>query len=88
MPSLAVKVHNPTAPSRMSAIYAFGDEATCIEVASRYGWSLETVRRFEVAAGTAYRGARVNMEVISLLRTVYPLAMWSPEHLDAIWRHY
>jgi len=28
------------------------------------------------------------MEVISLLREVYPLGMWSQEDLDALWRHY
>lgn len=85
---LGRRAHNPTAPSRMSAIYAFGDEPTCMRAASRYRWPLDSVRRFQVADGLPYRAVRVNMEVISLLRTVYPLASWSSEALNTFWRHY
>jgi hypothetical protein len=80
--------HEHMAPSRMSAVYAFGDEDTCREVAARYGWPLDTVRRFQLANEWPYRVIRVNMEIVSLLRTVYPLASWQEEHLDDIWRRY
>jgi hypothetical protein len=78
----------PKCPSRLSAIYAFGDEATCIEVAKKYKWNLHSVRRFELAPGLPYRAVRVNMEVVSLMRTVFRLATWQVEDADRIWSHY
>jgi hypothetical protein len=85
---LGRRAHNQMAPSRMSAIFAFADSATCELVASRHNWPLDMVRRFRLAYGVPHRTARVNMEIISLLRAVYPLAMWGPEQLNAFWHHY
>ena len=85
---LGRRAHSPKSPSRMSAIYAFADTETCRIVNRQFGWPLETVRRFVVEDDLPYRAVRVNMAVISLLRTVYPMAMWSSEDLSAIWRHY
>src|SRR6266545_4573533 len=33
-------------PSRLSATFAFGDEASCRTASTRYGWKLGEVRRF------------------------------------------
>jgi hypothetical protein len=82
------KAEHPESPSRLSAIYAFGDETTCVEVASRHGWDLASVRRFVLASGTPYRAARVNMEVVSLMRTVFRLGSWQVEDSNHIWSHY
>lgn len=81
--------HFPLKPSRLSAIFAFGDEQTCVKVNRKYGWPLASVRRFRLkdAEGTA-RVAKVNTEVVSLMRSAYPLAAWSTADLDKIWGHY
>lgn len=84
----ARRLHFPKHPSRLSAVFAFEDEATCREVSRRYGWPLDTVRRFRINEDLAHRAVRVNMQVVSLMRTVYPLAMWDAAALDGIWRHY
>jgi hypothetical protein len=78
----------PHAPSRLSGIYAFGDEATCRAVSAKYGWDLSTVWRFHVNTGLAWRAARVNMEVVSLMRTIYRLASWDTDSSNYIWSHY
>lgn len=71
---LARRAIVPRAPSRMSAVFAFGDLQSCIAVNQSYGWPLESVRRFELVDPERSRVARVNMEVISLMRATYPLA--------------
>jgi hypothetical protein len=78
----------PQAPSRMSAVFAFGDVESCVAVNNAYGWGLESVRKFVLVDPEHSRVARVNMEIISLMRATYPLAAWQPEHLHEIWRNY
>ena len=78
----------PRAPSRMSALYAFGDIESCRAVHSKHGWPLETVRRFKLVESVDARVAKVNMEVVSLFRGANRLAAWSPEDHNAIWSHY
>ncbi len=78
----------PLAPSRLSGVYAFDDEATCRTVSAKYGWDLSTVWRFHVNTRLAWRAARVNMEVVSLMRTVYRLASWGTDMANLIWTHY
>lgn len=78
----------PTAPSRLSATYAFGDQGACVEVANKYGWDLASVRRFKPVQGAAFRAIRVNMEVVSLMRSIYRLATWQVEEANHIWSHY
>lgn len=76
------------APSRFSSLYAFGSQEDC-EAASRlYQWPLEAVRSFELVPHSLNRVRRVNMEIVSLMRTAYRLASWSREQRDATWRHY
>lgn len=65
----------PLKPSRLSAIFAFGDEQACVEASHRYRWPLESVRRFKLKEpNQEARAAKVNMEIISLMRSAYPLA--------------
>ena len=78
----------PLAPSRLSAVYAFGDEATCRTVSARHGWHLSTVWRFQVNTDFTWRAARVNMEVVSLMRGIYRLASWDTDSSNHIWDHY
>jgi hypothetical protein len=75
----------PSAPSRLSAIYAFGDQQTCLDVAKKYGWPLESVRRFKLAPGEPYRAIRVNMEVVSLMPGIFRLGTWKVEDSNHIW---
>lgn len=79
----------PLKPSRLSAIFAFEDEHACIEAANKYRWPLEEVRRFKLKdpEGQA-RFSKVNMEIVSLMRHVYPLAAWGATDVYNIWAHY
>jgi hypothetical protein len=78
----------PWAPSRMSAVYAFGDREACVEVASKYGWDLRSVRRFKPLMELPLRAIRVNMEIVSLMRGIYRLASWDVEASNHIWSQY
>jgi hypothetical protein len=78
----------PSAPSRLSTVYAFGDPETCVEVARQHGWDLGSVRRFKPVPDLPLRAARVNMEIVSLMRGIYRLASWQVEDSDHIWSHY
>lgn len=78
----------PQAPSRLSALYAFEDEATCRTVAAKHSWDLASVRRFEINTSLAWRAIRVNMEVVSLMRSLYVRASWQTADADLIWSHY
>lgn len=62
-------------PSRMSAIYAFGDYGTCIEVNKKYNWDLKTVKKFKLLKNNELtdrltRVTKHNMEIISYMRGV------------------
>jgi len=73
-------------PSRLSALYAFGSEADCVEVNRRYGWPLDSVRRFKLIDHPLNRVVRVNMEHVSLARHVYRASEFSDG--DYLWRAY
>lgn len=62
-------------PSRLSALYAFGDYETCRTVSIKHGWPLEEVRRFRVLDHPLNRVVKVNMERISLARLAYRISM-------------
>jgi hypothetical protein len=78
----------PSVPSRLSAIYAFADTESCVAVAQKYGWDLGTVRRFSPAPRFPLRAIRVNMEIVSLMRTTYRFGSWQADDADTIWSHY
>lgn len=78
----------PQLPSRLSAVYAFGDIDTCREVSDKWGWDLSSVKQFELVPNELNRVVRVNMEVVSLARGVYKGATWGIEEIENIWKHY
>jgi len=84
------KQHDATKlyPSRLSCLYAFGDWATCETVAEKYSWPLKEVRKFTLLNLPYTRVAKVNMEVVSLMRDLEPIATWPPEEQEIIWQHY
>jgi len=83
---LTRKQHFKTYPSRLSAIYAFADYGTCQEVSRKYGWNLNTVRKFTLQDIPLTRIAKVNMEVVSLVRHAYSVSTFGSD--DEVWQHY
>lgn len=75
-------------PSRLSAVYAFATEEDCREAHRLYRWDLNSVRKFTLLQDPLTKVARVNMEIISLMRSAYPTGMWSGEDIESIWTHY
>jgi len=76
----------PLFPSRMSAIYAFGNVETCEAVSQKYRWPLDSVHRFRLKESLLNRVVRVNMEHVSLARHAYRVSML--EDIEKIWTHY
>ena len=42
------KKYYPKYPSRLSAVFAFGDYETCKNVADKYRWDISTVKKFKL----------------------------------------
>lgn len=78
----------PDLPSRLSAVYAFGDYASCERAATLYGWPLGTVRELRLLDHPLTRLAKVNMEIVSLARYAYAVSMLDPSERQALWRSY
>lgn len=75
-------------PSRMSCIYAFSDYRSCVDAANKYHWDINSVKEFTLAILPYTRVAKVNMEVISLIRGSEPITTLNPEEQEKIWEHY
>jgi len=75
-------------PSRLSAIYAFGNIESCQAVNKKHGdsWSLNSVKRFRLLDNPLNRVVRVNMEHVSLLRHAYRVS--ALQDIDSLWRGY
>lgn len=82
------KNHFPIFPSRLSALYAFGDYESCKEVNRKYGWPLKTVKKFQLIDRPLNRVIKVNMEHVSLARHAYKVSMLATNDIDMIWRKY
>ncbi len=78
----------PTVPSRLSAVYAFASMDDCHKAHSLYGWDMATVRQFRLSQDELTRVHRANMQVVSLMRSCYPMATWSEADRVAVWQHY
>jgi len=78
----------PLAPSRLSAVFAFATEDDCSRASSLYGWNLSSVRRFRLIPHPLNRVARVNMEIVSLMRFIQPRASFDEAQIRAVWSHY
>ena len=79
----------PLAPSRLSAIYAFGDYQSCLDANVRHGWPLDQVRAFRLRPHEHARVWRANMELVSLAQPAYrgaSLLNW--EEARTYWRNY
>lgn len=85
---VARRVHAAHSPSRLSAVFAFRSLDDCVRVSSRYGWSMDEVRRFRLLPHEGNRLSVVNMKIVSLARYMYPRGMWDARELDALWRSY
>jgi hypothetical protein len=55
----------PKYPSRLSAVFAFGDYDSCIKADKKYHWDLSTVRKFKLIDSPYNRIIKANMEIIS-----------------------
>lgn len=82
------KRNYPKFPSRLSAIFAFGDLETCHIVAKKYGWDLSSVKKFKLVEHPLTRVIKVNMEIVSLAKLSYKISYSNAEDLDRYWRHY
>ncbi len=78
--------HYPIYPSRLSAIYAFGDYETCIAIHEKYHWNLSQVQRFRLVEHPLNRMVKVNMEHVSLARYAYKVSML--KDIDQLWQGY
>lgn len=76
----------PLYPSRLSAIYAFGDAVTCAEVSRKHGWPLAEVHRFELVDNPLNRVAKANMEIVSLARHAFKVSAFQDSEL--LWASY
>ncbi|MBA7520522.1 hypothetical protein ES705_12618 [subsurface metagenome] len=85
---LCRKNYYPKYPSRLSAIFAFGDYETCKKVDGKYGWGLSTVKKFRLNIDNLTRVIKVNMEIVSLMRTAYILGFFDDKTKDDIWKNY
>lgn len=75
-------------PSRLSALYAFGDFDSCQKVSKKYGWDIRSVRRFWLKENQLNRVVRVNMEIVSLARHAYRISSISTTEIDSLWSSY
>ncbi|MBE7159345.1 MAG: hypothetical protein INR62_13100 [Rhodospirillales bacterium] len=73
-------------PSRLSALYAFGDYESCERVSKIYNWPLATVRRFRLEPHPFNRVVKVNMEHVSVARHVYRSGQ--VDGAEGLWRSY
>jgi len=78
--------HHPLYPSRLSALYAFGDIKSCQLVSQKYGWSMDAVHRFRIKDWPLTRIAKVNMEHVSLARHAYKVS--AMQDIDRLWGGY
>lgn len=77
----------PFAPSRVSALFAFGDVETCKRAHDFYAWDIKRVVTASLRLDKNVRIWRVNMEIISILREVYAATRSVGRYTDA-WRSY
>jgi hypothetical protein len=82
------RLHYPEKPSRLSALYAFGDLDSCARAARLHRWSIETVRAFRVVKHPLTRVAKVNMEIVSAARRAYVVSSLDEQAQDKLWRAY
>jgi hypothetical protein len=75
-------------PSRFSAIFAFGEYETCVKVSKKYGWDINTVRKFKLEPTPLNRVIKVNMEIISTMRHAECVSMIDQNNHNLNWKEY
>jgi len=85
---LCRKYYYPKYPSRLSAIFAFGDYETCKKVERKYGWDLSTVKKFRLDIDNLTRVIKVNMEIVSLMRIANIISFSDNKTKNDIWKNY
>lgn len=80
------EINCPLYPSRLSALYAFGDLDSCHIVSEKYKWDINSVKKFKLNEWPLTRIAKVNMEHVSLLRHAYRVSKLS--EIDQLWSNY
>ena len=80
------KKYYPLYPSRLSAIYAFGDYESCKKASKAHGWDLSTVQKFKLIEHPLNRVVKVNMEHVSLARHAYKVSML--QNIETLWKNY
>ena len=85
---LSRKYNFPNYPSRLSAVYAFGDKETCRIVSNKYHWDINTVRRFRLNPNPLNKVVKVNMEIVSLERHANSISMMNADTINNIWQSY
>jgi len=84
------KAYYPKYPSRLSAVYAFGDYETCEKVVKIHpDWrDLSTLKKFRLIETPLTRVIKVNMEIVTLAQKAYRISSISQSDLDNLWKHY
>jgi len=86
---LCRKNYYPKYPSRLSAIFAFGDYETCEKVNKKYDkWDLRTVKKFRLNIDDWTRVIKVNMEIVSYMRLAYIRGFFDDKTKNDIWKNY
>ena len=79
----------PLYPSRFSCLYAFGDYETCENVSEKYGWNIDSVKKFKLLDNPLNRVVKVNMEHISLWRGIKSTyTSFDRNDIDNYWKSY
>ena len=78
----------PNLPSRLSAIYAFGDRESAADATTKYGWPPGSVREFRLVPHPLTRIARCNMEIVSLARYASAISSSDEQTQELIWTSY
>ena len=77
-------------PSRLSAVYAFGDFNDCKKVSKLYGWDIKSVKKFKLKEDVTDKLIRIskhNMEIISYMRGL-DCRLFSIQDQDLIYNKY
>jgi len=86
-----VRAHRyPLYPSLFSAIFAFGDFDTCLEVHNKYrrSWPMESVKKCRLIPNPRNRVVRVNLEYHSIARQIYKLPGVPVAEIARFWDEY
>jgi hypothetical protein len=87
------KHYFPLFPSRLSAIYAFGDYESCKKATQMYHcsydyWNLDNIKRFKLEKNSFNRIVKANMELVSWERTANRISSLDHNTEEQIWLAY